>query len=60
MSLGQEIKKFRADNSLSQRKFAKECGISPTTVLKIEFGKDPGLIVTGKIKKFMENYKKEV
>lgn len=59
MSFSEVVLDFRAKHSLSQRKFAKKCGISPATLQKIEFGKEPGLIVAGKIKKFMENYEKE-
>lgn len=45
---------FRKDFGISQRKFAKECGISPTTLGKIEKGKEPGLIVRGKIENAMQ------
>ena len=45
---------FRKDYGISQRKFAKLCGISPTTLMKIEKGKEPGLIVRGKIENAMQ------
>jgi DNA-binding XRE family transcriptional regulator len=45
---------FRAEHSLSQRKFAKQCGISPTTLERIEAGKEPSLIVKGKIEKVIK------
>lgn len=44
---------FRKNYGISQRKFAKECGISPTTLMRIEAGKEPGLIVRGKIENAM-------
>ncbi len=59
MNLQKTVLEFRSKHSLSQRKFAKLCGISPTTLQKIEFGKEPGLIVAGKIRKFMDSYDKE-
>lgn len=50
----EEVKQFRKDHSINHRDMAKGCGISPTTLLKIEHGKEPGLIVRGKIEKFMK------
>lgn len=52
-----EILKFRKDNSISQRTMAKMCGISPTTLMRIESGKEPGLIVRGKIEKIIKEKK---
>ncbi len=53
-----KVIQFRKDNSINHRDMAKMCGISPTTLLKIEHGKEPGLIVQGKIEKAMANYHK--
>ena len=52
------VKQFRKENSINHREMAKMCGISPTTLLRIEHGKEPGLIVQGKIEKAMANFKK--
>lgn len=49
----EEILKFRMDNSISQNAMAKMCGISPTTLMRIEAGKEPSLIVKGKIEKVL-------
>ena len=49
------ILKFRMDHSLSQRAMAAKCGISPTTLMRIESGKEPSLIVKGKIEKVLKD-----
>ena len=48
-----EILKFRMEHSISQNAMAKMCGISPTTLMHIEAGKEPSLIVKGKIEKVL-------
>lgn len=35
---GDKVKRIREDLSLSQRELAKEAGVSPATILKIERG----------------------
>lgn len=44
------ILNYRMKNGLSQIELAKKCGISPTTLAKIEKGQKPSVIVAGKIK----------
>ena len=53
----EKVLEFRSSNSISQRNFAKLCGISPTTLMRIEAGKEPSLIVKGKIDKILKGGK---
>jgi DNA-binding XRE family transcriptional regulator len=44
---------YRKKYGLSQVELAKLCGISPTTIVRIENGGKPSLIVEGKINKII-------
>ena len=46
MKLSEVIKKFREDNRLSQREFAKMCGLSNSLISILEMGTNPQ---TGKV-----------
>lgn len=50
----EEILEYRRKHSLSQEAFAKRCGISPVTVLRLEHGGRPSTIVEGKIRKVID------
>ena len=50
---------FRMEHSISQRKMAEMCNISPTTIERIESGKEPSMIVRGKIEKVIANHRNE-
>ena len=41
MRLGDLIKKYREDNKLSQREFARNCGLSNSLISILEMGKNP-------------------
>ena len=40
-TLGEIIKEYRQENSLSLREFSKKCGLSHTYIDKLEKGVDP-------------------
>ena len=46
--------RFRSKNKISQARFAKECGIAPGTVLKIENGGHIRRVTEIKILDFLE------
>ena len=50
----EKILKYRMNHSLSQAAFAKLCGISPVTVLRLEHGGKPSTVVEGKIRKVID------
>lgn len=52
-----EVLEYRKKHSLSQRAFAKLCGVSPTTILRLESGKEPMLLTKGKIEKVIKENK---
>ena len=54
MYLKEHIKNLRAAHGLSQAEFAKELGVSPSTIKKIEYGqtKHPGKKLLSSIAKF--------
>ena len=57
-SMKEKILAYRKKHGISQRELAKRCGISPTTVERLEKGGEPSTIVTGKLEKvFMEDKK---
>ena len=58
MNIREEILEFRRNHSLSQEAFAKRCGISPVTILRIEHGGRPSTIVEGKIRKVLNESEK--
>lgn len=47
----ERILQYRKEHGLSQVELAKLCGISPTTIVRIENGKKYSVIVEGKINK---------
>jgi len=49
------ILKYRKEHGLSQVDLAKLCGISPTTIVRIENGKKCNIITEGKINKVIGN-----
>ena len=53
MGIREEILEFRRMYLLSQEAFAKRCGVSPVTILRIEHGGKPSTIVEGKIRKVL-------
>lgn len=58
---GQDMKErllqYRQKHGISQRKMAKLCGISPTTIERIEKGGKPSFLVTGKIERVITEEK---
>lgn len=53
----EEILAFRMKHGISQNAMAKLCNISPTTLMRIEAGKEPSVIVKGKIEKILKEAK---
>ena len=51
----ERILKYRKEHGLSQVDLAKLCGISPTTIVRIENGKKCNIITEGKINKVIGN-----
>ena len=49
------ILNYRKEHGLSQVDLAKKCGISPTTIVRIENGKKCNIITEGKINKVIGN-----
>lgn len=49
-----EVLAWRKKHAISQNAMAKLCGISPTTLMRIEAGHEPSVIVRGKIEKVLE------
>lgn len=53
----EKLLQYRKQNGISQRKMAKLCGISPTTIERIEKGGEPSMIVAGKLERVMQEEK---
>ncbi len=49
----EEVLAWRKKHAISQNAMAKLCGISPTTLMHIEAGHEPSVIVRGKIEKVL-------
>lgn len=58
-SMKEELLNYRKQNGISQRKMAKLCGISPTTIERIEKGGEPSMIVAGKLERIINNKQEE-
>ena len=55
MSLSEEMLRFRAKHGISQKEFAKRCGLTPQTVCNIENGvQEPFKMTEMKIRMEME------
>ena len=54
----EKLLEYRRKNGISQRKMAKLCGISPTTIERIEKGGKPSFVVAGKLEKIIQEEKK--
>lgn len=50
-----EVLQYRKENGISRRELAKRCGINEYTLQRVEEGKQPSLIVQGKIEKVIKN-----
>lgn len=53
----EKLLQYRKEHGISQRKMAKLCGISPTTIERIEQGGKPSFIVEGKLEKVIKEEK---
>jgi len=58
-SMKEELLNYRKQNGISQRKMAKLCGISPTTIERIEKGGEPSMIVAGKLERIINSKQEE-
>ena len=46
-----ELLNYRKQHAISQREMAKRCGVSPTTIERIEKGGEPSTIIAGKLER---------
>lgn len=52
-----ELLNYRKKHAISQREMARRCGISPTTIERIEKGGEPSTIVAGKLERVIREDK---